>query len=267
VPALAAAKRQAVGWGLIAALNDIVLHATIPAGVSLTRDDTMARRHFGLRAIHLMLLLAALFFDASPAVACSPVPPDPWFVEIITFDTRELSAPITLSTVSSSDFPGFRLHNPSQTALVIPPTLPNQPTVKVVTNEWFEQRDGRWEEITEALGNVTVRHAAQPQLDYLQPQYTGVRPASVSVPAPQQATIQLMYDDHLLVLPITIRYALSPAYRPESYAQYQSGAAGCSQRRLTPLLISLSIIVIAVGAAIGGAIVKRKARLKQSNDG
>jgi hypothetical protein len=62
---------------------------------------------------------------------------------------------------------------------------------------------------------------------------------------------------------MTVRYELNPAYRPESYAQYQAGVSGCSMRGIMPLLIFLGIMAVGISVAIGGVIIKRKARLSQ----
>jgi hypothetical protein len=223
----------------------------------------MPQHLFNLPILQVVLALVAFLFSASPATACSPVPPDPWFVEVITFDTRQLPIGITVILTSTNSFPGFRLHNTSQIPLIIPPTLPNQPTIKVLANEWFEQRDGRWARITEELGNVTVRHAAQPQLDYPQPQYTNARPANVRVPATQQTEVRLIYGDRPVVLPMTVVYELNPAYRSESYGQYQAGVSGCSLSPIIPLAIFFSIMAVGISVALGRVIIKRKAQLSQ----
>jgi hypothetical protein len=110
---------------------------------------------------------------------------------------------------------------------------------------------------------VTVRHAAQPQLDYLQPQYTQVRPVDVRVPATQQTEVRLIYGDRPVILPMIVGYELNPAYRPESYGHYQAGVSGCSLRRIVPVVVFFSIMAVGVSVVIGGVLIKRKAQLSQ----
>lgn len=76
------------------------------------------------------------------------------------------------------------------------------------------------------------------------------RPATVSLPPPQQTELTLVYGDQRLVVPLTISYALNQAYDPTSVRR---AANACNNGPFFTwvCLVSLGGIAVIVGVSAG----------------
>ena len=232
----------------------------------------------------VVLLSACLWFmlqlAATPAYACSPAPPTPWFIEELSAAPTKLPSGVTLRTHRSRT---ITLANSSSRPIYVIGKLD-------VSNRRYEElgivfpRDtgplhrlengqvynwGPW--LTDSDGPPKLTwylDDSTPSVLEIEawPNYIGTgrgtvatvkprnqvgdnRPSNPTVPAPQHTQITLVYKGLPFVVPLTVSYRLNAAYEPSSVSRASRACA-----RTAPIFCFAIVGLLGTLAAIAGGV-------------
>jgi uncharacterized protein YjbI with pentapeptide repeats len=214
----------------------------------------LRRRHANLRLALLFSVFVSLVgLNVAPVAACSGPPgPPSWFRPQYTVDDVPLPPGITIKDGPSGVEIANHSATPVYTLLVdkydpkIPyPTEPIVPVgmyaeTKVIRDQQFTFDGETW-----VQGSRSLQFTPQ----FVDHTRSGNdRPRDVVLPEPQHSRFAFLYDDRVIVVPVTLSYTLNESYDPIGYQQ--SLLAGCGN--LGELLEQV-VRWLGIGSVIGVA--------------
>jgi hypothetical protein len=170
-----------------------------------------------------LLCLAWLAYNTTPAFACTPPPPTPWFVATPSLESTILPDHISitlvddrLELVNNTGSPIYILNEDKSLEKISDKDL----DIRVVTdtssgNELlflYEHRGNGFKNIPLKTTNTIADN----------------RPENATAPAPENVTVDLLIGQQPLTLQFKVTYQLNPAYRPDSVFRYENSCTPLS---------------------------------------